>query len=250
MLANAVSDGAILKGKRALVTGAGKGFGRAISEKLHQAGAEIIAVSRTMSDLDTLKTALGDRLETWVRDVTHKDFVSDLSGLSKLDILVNNAGTNRPGPFVDVTEEDLDLLITLNIRSMFLTAQAATRVMSQFGGGVIVNVSSQMGHIGAPNRVPYCMTKHAVEGMTKAMAVEMAPKGIRVNSFAPTFVETPLTEGMFEDRVFKNSVLDKIPMGRLATLSDVANAVLFLVSPGAEMITGHSLLVDGGWTAQ
>lgn len=240
-----------LKGKKALVTGAGRGLGRSIVEMLHGAGAEIIAVARTQADLDALKADLGTRVEAWVHDVTSEAFVDAVAALPSLDILINNAGSNRPEPFVDVSMENLDFILNLNVRSMFLTAQAAARVMKKSGnGGAIVHMSSQMGHVGSPGRTVYCMTKHAIEGLTKAMAVELAPENIRVNSVAPTFIETPMTKPMLENPDFKEFVYRMIPMQKMGQPEDVANAVLYLASPASAMVTGHSLLVDGGWTAQ
>ena len=184
-------------------------------------------------------------------DVTRSDAVRDaFAGLGPLDILVNNAGINRPQPFLEVDEATLDLLLGLNVRAAFVVAQAAARLMVANGGGVIINVSSQMGHVGSDlNRTVYVMTKHAVEGLTRAMAVELAPKGVRVVSIAPTFVTTPLTKPFFEDPVFHKWGLDRIPLGRLGTVEEVASAVVFLASPAAALVTGSSLLVDGGWTA-
>lgn len=239
-----------LKGKVTLVTGAGRGLGRAIVETLHSAGADIIAVARTQSDLDDLSATLGERIETWTHDVTDAAFVDAVARLPQLDILVNNAGSNRPEPFVDVSDENLDFILDLNVRSMFKTAQAAVRVMAKNSGGAIVHMSSQMGHVGSPNRSVYCMTKHAIEGLTKAMAVELAPQNIRVNSVAPTFIETPMTKPMLENPEFKEFVYRMIPMQKIGKSEDVANAVLYLASPASAMVTGHSLLVDGGWTAQ
>jgi len=178
-----------------------------------------------------------------------------IAALPALDIMVNNAGTNIPEPFVDVSEAHLDRLLSLNVRAAFLAAQAATRKMLEapdrsVRGGAIVNMSSQMGHIGAAGRTVYCLTKHAIEGLTKALAVELAPSRIRVNSVAPTFAETPMTAPMFQRKEFSDWVHARIPLGRLAQPEDVAAAIVFLVSPSAAMITGTSLLVDGGWTAQ
>jgi len=239
-----------LTGKIALVTGAGRGLGRAIAETLHQAGAHVIAVARTQTDLSELAAELSDRVETWAHDVTDENFISAIARLPRLDILVNNAGSNRPEPFVDVSDENLDFILNLNVRSMFKTAQAAVRVMAKNDGGAIVHMSSQMGHVGSPNRSVYCMTKHAIEGLTKAMAVELAPQKIRVNSVAPTFIETPMTKPMLKNPEFKEFVYRMIPMQKMGQPSDVANAVLYLASPASGMVTGHSLLVDGGWTAQ
>ena len=241
-------------GKRALVTGAGRGIGRATALALAAAGADLVLVSRTSSELDEVAGIIqsgGGTARSLVLDVTRSEAVRDaFAGLGRLDILVNNAGINRPQPFLEVDEPTLDLLLGLNVRAAFLVAQAAARLMVAHGGGVIVNVSSQMGHVGSDlNRAVYVMTKHAVEGLTKAMAVELAPKGVRVVSIAPTFVTTPLTKPFFEDPVFRKWVLDRIPLGRLGTVEEVASAVVFLASPAAALVTGSSLLVDGGWTA-
>ena len=243
-----------LDGKTALVTGAGRGIGRATAMALAAAGGELILVSRTPSQLEEVAGEIakgGGKARPLPLDVTDSAAVRDaFAGLCRLDILVNNAGLNRPQPFLEVDEATLDQLLTLNVRAAFLAAQAAARLMVANGGGVIINMSSQMGHVGSDlNRAVYVMTKHAVEGLTKAMAVELAPKGVRVVSIAPTFVTTPLTKPFFDDPVFRKWVLDRIPMGRLGTVEEVANAVVFLASPAASLVTGSSLLVDGGWTA-
>jgi NAD(P)-dependent dehydrogenase (short-subunit alcohol dehydrogenase family) len=243
-----------LDGKIALVTGAGRGIGRAVALALAAAGAELVVVSRTPSELDEVAGAIksgGGNARPLMLDVTRSDAMRDaFAGLGPLDILVNNAGINRPQPFLEVDEATLDLLLELNVRAAFVVAQAAARLMVANGGGVIINVSSQMGHVGSDlNRTVYVMTKHAVEGLTRAMAVELAPKGVRVVSIAPTFVTTPLTKPFFGDPVFRKWVLDRIPLGRLGTVEEVASAVVFLASPAAALVTGSSLLVDGGWTA-
>ncbi len=240
-----------LEGQVALVTGAGKGIGRGCAEALASRGAKVIAVARTDADLDELVGQSSGRIEPWSLDVTSDEILERIDGIDGLSILVNNAGGNRPQPFLDVDEESLDLVLDLNVRAAFRVSQAAARVMQrQSTQGSIVQVSSQMGHVGSPERSVYCMTKHAIEGLTKAMAVELAPLGIRVNAVAPTFVETPLTRPMLDDPSFRNFVMDRIPMRKLASIDDVVAAVLYLVSPGAGMVTGHSLVVDGGWTAQ
>jgi NAD(P)-dependent dehydrogenase (short-subunit alcohol dehydrogenase family) len=243
-----------LDGKTALVTGAGRGIGRATALALAAAGAELILVSRTPSQLDEVARKIASRGGKALAvpfDVTDSAAVRDaFAGLGRLEILVNNAGLNRPQPFLEVDEATLDLLIGLNVRATFIVAQAAAQLMVANGGGVIINMSSQMGHVGSElNRTAYVMTKHALEGLTKAMAVELAPKGVRVVSIAPTFVTTPLTKPFFDDPVFKKWVLDRIPLGRLGTVEEVAHAVVFLASPAAALVTGSSLLVDGGWTA-
>jgi NAD(P)-dependent dehydrogenase (short-subunit alcohol dehydrogenase family) len=241
-------------GKTALVTGAGRGIGRAVALALAAAGAELVLVSRTASALDEVAgeiTSGGGTARTLPLDVTRSDEVRDaFAGLDRLDILVNNAGINRPQPFLEVDEPTLDLLLGLNVRAAFIVAQAAARLMAAQGAGVIINMSSQMGHVGSErDRTVYVMTKHALEGLTKAMAAELAPKGVRVVSVAPTFITTPLTEPFFEDPVFRKWVLDRIPLGRIGTVAEVASAVVFLASPAAALVTGSSLLVDGGWTA-
>jgi len=236
------------------VTGAGRGIGHAVARALATAGAELVLVSRTKRELDEVALEIvsrGGQARVVPFDVTDSAAIRDaFGGLERLDILVNNAGLNRPQPFLEVDEATLDQLLTLNVRAAFLVAQAAARLMVTQGGGVIVNMSSQMGHVGSElNRTVYVMTKHAVEGLTKAMAVELAPKGVRVVSIAPTFVQTPLTKPFFDDPETREWILDRIPLGRAGTVEDVAQAVVFLASPAASLVTGSSLLVDGGWTA-
>jgi NAD(P)-dependent dehydrogenase (short-subunit alcohol dehydrogenase family) len=169
----------------------------------------------------------------------------------RVDIFVNNAGTNNPMPMIDVPVAVLDQMLDLNVRAAYLAAQGAARAMVKArSGGVIINMTSQMGHVGSPGRTVYCMTKHALEGLTKAMAVELASHNIRVNSVAPTFIETPMTEPMLAKPEFRSFVGSMIPLGRIGKPEDVAAAVLYLASPAASMVTGTSLLIDGGWTAQ
>ncbi len=240
-----------LDGRTALVTGAGRGLGRACALALADAGARVIAVARTATDLESLVEEYGDRISAWVKDVTSDAFIGHLGALDRLDILVNNAGMNRPLPLAEVDTGTLDAMLDLNVRSVYRTSQAAAGVMLRRGdGGSIIHMSSQMGHVGSARRTVYCMTKHAVEGLTKAMAVELAPHRIRVNSVAPTFIETEFTKPMLADPQFRQWVLDSIPMGRLGTPEDVVGAVLFLASSASRMITGDSLRVDGGWTAR
>jgi NAD(P)-dependent dehydrogenase (short-subunit alcohol dehydrogenase family) len=191
-------------------------------------------------------------VQSAVCDVTDSRQVGEaVDFLEQVDILVNNAGTNVPEPFLEVSEDNLDRMLAVNVKGVFLVAQAAARRMVERGeGGSIINISSQMGHVGAPRRTVYCATKHAVEGLTKAMAVELAPHKVRVNSVAPTFVETPMTKPLLENETLREDTLSRIPLGRLGRVEDVTGAVLFLASPAAGLITGASLLVDGGWTAQ
>ena len=215
-----------LEGRTALVTGAGRGIGRSAAVALAYAGAEVWLVARTQSDLDSAVaeiTAGGGRAHALACDVTDAAAVNRaVASLPALDILVNNAGMNIPEPFVNVSEVNLDRVLNLNIRAMFITAQAAVKKMQasrgdgnerKQRGGSIINITSQMGHVGAPTRTVYCLTKHAIEGFTKALAVELAPQNIRVNSIAPTFLETPMTAPMFAKPEFAKWVMDRIPLG-------------------------------------
>jgi NAD(P)-dependent dehydrogenase (short-subunit alcohol dehydrogenase family) len=240
-----------LAGRTALVTGAGRGIGRACALGLASIGADVIAVARTQADLDSLATESGGRVRGWAEDVTTDAFLARVEALEALDVLVNNAGMNRPLPIEQVDVGTLDQMLALNVRAVYRASQSAARVMLKAGrGGSIVHMTSQMGHVGAAKRTVYCMTKHAIEGLTKALAVELAPRGVRVNSVAPTFIETDMTRPMFRDATFLKSVVDGIPMGRVGQPDDVVGAVLFLASPASRLITGDSLKVDGGWTAR
>ena len=248
-----------LDGKRALVTGAGRGLGRGIALALAGAGAELLLNSRSPAELDAVAAeiaAAGGTARALPFDVTdaaalRRAFDGLARDSGRLDILVNNAGVNRPQPFLEVDDATLDRLIDLNIRALFRCAQAGARLMAAAGtGGVIINMSSQMGHVGSErDRTVYVMTKHAVEGLTKAMALELAPHDIRVVTIAPTFIETPLTKPFFDDPPTRKWILDRIPRGRAGTIDEVAQAVVFLASPAAALVTGSSLLADGGWTA-
>ena len=248
-----------LDGRTALVTGAGRGLGAGMAVAVAEAGAEVLLMSRTEAELDEVAGRIradGGKATVIVSDVTDAAATTALiRGLDRLDILVNNAGTNRPQMFLEVTQENLDAMLDLNLRAAYLVAQAAVIKMLEDPnrrerGGAVVHISSQMGHVGAPLRTVYAMTKHGLEGLNKAMAIELAPKGIRVNSVGPTFVETPLSRPMLADEAFHEEVLSRIPMGHLASIEDIAAAVVFLASPAAAMITGASLVVDGGWTAR
>jgi len=235
-------------GKTALVTGASRGIGRAITDSLHAEGAYVIACARASDELSALGEHLGKTGEIWAIDATSDDLLEKIRGLSSLNILVNNVGINRPELFVDVSDKNLDDMMNINVRATFRIAREGVRRMSK--GASVINITSQMGHVGSPERTVYCMTKHAIEGLTKAMAVELAPQGIRVNSVAPTFIETPLTKPMLANPDFMKFVKRMIPMGKIGKPEDVASAVLYLCTDGASMVTGHSLVVDGGWTVQ
>jgi NAD(P)-dependent dehydrogenase (short-subunit alcohol dehydrogenase family) len=246
-----------LDGKVALVTGAGTGLGAAIAIGLAESGAEVWLVGRTQASLDDTASTIAKRngrAHIVVCDVTHSTAIRNaIAALPRLDVLINNAGTNFPEPFVDVSEEHLDTMLDLNVRAAFVVAQASARKMLEDSArtdAAIINISSQMGHVGSPNRTVYCMTKHAMEGLTKAMGVELAPKKIRVNSICPTFTDTPLVRRVVDTPEKQAFVMSKIPMGRLASLEDMMAAAVFLASPAAAMITGTHLIVDGGWTAQ
>ncbi|HVW70939.1 MAG TPA: SDR family oxidoreductase [Steroidobacteraceae bacterium] len=237
-----------------IVTGASRGIGRGCALAFAARGADVFLVARDPVQLEEVAAEIrdkGGKATSIACDLTQAAAVQELfAELESCDVLINNAGANHPQPFLDVDLATLDELLTLNVRSMFVTAQAAARIMARAKAGVIINMSSQMGHVGAPNRTVYCMTKHAIEGLTKAMAVELAPLGIRVNSVAPTYVETPMTRPFLANEAFRRSVVDRIPLGRIGTIDEVVAAVTFLASPAAGLITGASLLADGGYTAQ
>ena len=238
----------VLEGRTALITGASRGIGRAITERLRADGARVIPAARASDDFTALVECLGDQCTPWTGDASSDDFLAWIDAQPAIDILVNNVGTNIPKPMSEVEDEDLDHMINLNIRTTYRVSRHATKRMGN--GGRVINITSQMGHVGSPGRTVYCMTKHAMEGLTKAMAVELAPRGIRVNSVAPTFVETPMTTPMLADPDFRAFVKRMIPLGQIAKPEDVAGAVAYLAGPGGSMVTGTSLLVDGGWTAQ
>ena len=244
-----------LDGKRALVTGGGRGIGLAAASALAQAGAHVTVAARTGTEVAATAEAIharGDAADALVLDVTNVDAVrATIARAEPFDILVNNAGTNRPAPFVDVKVEDFDFVVGLNVRAAFFVAQAVARKMIEAKrAGSIINISSQMGHVGAARRTVYCASKHAVEGFTKAMAIELAPHRIRVNTLGPTFLETPMTRPFFENEEFRAEVISKIKLGRLGQLDDLTGAVVFLASDASALMTGSALVIDGGWTAE
>ncbi len=244
-----------LDGRRALVTGAGRGIGLACAEALAAAGAHVTLLSRTRSELEHAAeaiTAAGGEADVLVCDCTDVDAVTEVIGGAPghWDVLVNNAGTNRPQPFLEVTREAFDAIMRINVTGAFFVAQTVAAKMAAAGeGGSIIHISSQMGHVGGGRRSVYCASKHAVEGMTKAMAIDLAPHRIRVNSVCPTYVVTPMTAPFFEDEAFLADTLGRIPIGRLAQVNDVTGAVVFLASDASAMITGSAIRIDGGWTA-
>jgi NAD(P)-dependent dehydrogenase (short-subunit alcohol dehydrogenase family) len=244
-----------LDGKRALVTGAGRGIGLAAAAALAEAGARVTLAARSHGEIEAAATAIrarGQAADALVLDVTDLAAVqAAVARAAPFEILVNNAGTNRPAPFTEVTVEDFDAVFALNVRSAFFMAQAVARALVAAGRpGSIINISSQMGHVGGARRTVYCASKHAMEGFTKAMAIELAPHKIRVNTLGPTFVETPLTRPFFENEKFRNDVLARIKLGRLGQVEDLTGAVVFLASDASALMTGTALVVDGGWTAE
>ena len=244
-----------LAGKLALVTGAGRGIGRAIAEVYAQAGAEVVLCARSGAEITDVAEALaaqGLSARAIPCDVTDvAAFRALVEGLDRLDIFVNNAGTNRPRPLVDVTEEDFDAIAGLNLRAAFFALQSVARHMRELGrGGSIINMSSQMGHIGAADRSVYCATKWGIEGLTKASAIELAPAGIRVNTICPTFIETPLTRPYFENPAFRDHCLRMIKLGRVGQVGDITGAALYLASDASGLMTGSAMMLDGGWTAE
>jgi NAD(P)-dependent dehydrogenase (short-subunit alcohol dehydrogenase family) len=244
-----------LDGKRALVTGGGRGIGLAAASALAQAGAHVTLAARTEAEIEAAALAIGARGDAAAAmrlDVTDVAAVrAAIAEAAPFDILVNNAGMNRPAPFVDVTVEDFDAIVSLNLRAAFFVAQAvARRLIEASRPGSIINVSSQMGHVGAARRSVYCASKHAMEGFTKAMAIELAPHRIRVNSLGPTFLETPMTRPFFENQAFRAEVLGKIKLGRLGQIEELTGAIIFLASDASSLMTGSALVLDGGWTAE
>ena len=248
-----------LKNKTAVVTGAGKGLGRACAIALAEAGANLIIISRTKKDLDEVSRKikkLKSKCKSYACDITNYNEVKKIiNKQAKIDILVNNAGNNIPEHFTKVKTKNMEFLVKINTIATFNIAQLCTLKMIKSKnrkkiGASIVNISSQMGHVGGPIRSVYNMNKWGLEGLTKGMSLDLAKYNIRVNTVCPTFVVTPMTKKFLKNKKFKRDTLNNIPLGRFAELSEVASSVVFLASDAASMITGTSLLVDGGWTAK
>lgn len=243
-----------LEGKRALVTGAGRGLGAACAAALAQAGAHVVLAARSLPELEAVAEeirAAGGSASCLRLDVANLHTLeAEIAAEGPYDILLNNAGANRPKPFTEVTAEDYDAVLDLNLRSAFFVGQAVAKGMIAAGkSGSIIQMSSQMGHVGGPNRSLYCASKWGLEGLSKAMALDLAPHGIRVNTIAPTFIETPMTKPFFENEAFLASVLARIKLGRLGKPEDLMGAVVFLASEASALMTGTSMIIDGGWTA-
>ncbi len=248
-----------LKNKTAVVTGAGKGLGRACAIALAEAGANLIIISRTKKDLNEVSEKikkLKSSCKSFVCDITNYNEIKQIiNKIPKIDILINNAGNNIPEHFTKVKTKDMEYLVKINTIATFNLAQLCALKMIKTKnrkkiGGAIVNMSSQMGHVGGPIRSVYNMTKFGLEGLTKGMSIDLAKFNIRVNTICPTFVVTPMTKKFLKNKKFKRDMLNNIPLGRFAELSEIASATVFLASDAASMITGTSLLVDGGWTAK
>ncbi|RAI40507.1 SDR family NAD(P)-dependent oxidoreductase [Rhodoplanes roseus] len=241
-------------GKRALVTGAGRGIGLAAAAVLAEAGAHVTLAARTRTEIEAAADAIrarGHAADALVLDVTDLDAVDEtLAAQPPYEVLINNAGMNRPALLPDVTVKDFDAIFDLNVRAAFFMARAVgLRLVAERRAGSIINISSQMGHVGAARRTVYCASKHAMEGFTKAMAIELAPHNVRVNSIGPTFLETPMTKPFFENKAFRDEVTTKIKFGRIGRLDEVTGAILYLASDASSLMTGAALVLDGGWTA-
>jgi NAD(P)-dependent dehydrogenase (short-subunit alcohol dehydrogenase family) len=242
-----------LRGQRALVTGAGRGVGKACAKTLAAVGAEVVLTARTGKQLEQVRDEIiksGGKASVHAADIYSMEAVNNFKKLGPFNILVNNAGNNIPEHFCKVTEKMFDKVMDLNVKSAFFVAQAVAKGMVESGiKGSIIHISSQMGIVGGQNRTVYCASKHAMEGFSKSMALDLAENGIRVNTVCPTFIETDLTKPFMEDKEFKDYILSRIPLGHICQTEDVADAVLFLASNMSKMVTGSTIKVDGGWTA-
>ena len=245
-----------LKNKTALITGATKGIGRSTAIAMHQVGASIIAIGRNTKDLHSLKKKLKNRIKCIECDVNDYEKISKIiKNLKRIDVLVNNAGTNLPEPFLKVKKSSLETLLNTNTKAAFNIAKLCTNKMLKLKnrkkiGGSIIHTSSMFGLVAGPNRTVYSMTKFGLEGLTKGMALDLAMSNIRVNSVCPTFVATPRAKKYLANKDFNKYALSNIPLGRIATESDVATAITYLASDAASMITGTNIIIDGGWTAK
>jgi NAD(P)-dependent dehydrogenase (short-subunit alcohol dehydrogenase family) len=243
-----------LDGKRALVTGGSRGLGLASGVALAQAGAEVTLAARSAAELEAACTAIrteGGRADFLVLDVTDPAAVKrEIGNRPPFQVLLNNAGMNRPKLLTETPDEDIDAVFALNVKAAFYVAREVARGLQAHNlPGSIINVSSQMGHVGSPRRTLYCASKHALEGMSKALAWELGPAGIRVNTLCPTFIDTAFTAAMFEDAAFRQFVIDKIALGRLGRVDEVMGPIVFLASDASSLMTGSALMLDGGWTA-
>ena len=243
-----------LDGRRALVTGAGRGIGLAVAVALAEAGADVVLCARGAGEIEAAALAIGrvgGRAVAAVADVTDTEAVRALvTERGPFRVLVNNAGTNRPARLVDVTERDYDDVARVNVRAaLFVAREVARGLIAAELPGSIIHIGSQMGHVGGARRSVYCATKHALEGMSKAMAWELGVHGIRVNTICPTFIETPLTRPFLADSGFMAEVVSNIALGRVGRVEDVMGAAVFLASDASALVTGSALMVDGGWTA-
>ncbi len=243
-----------LRGKRALVTGATSGIGLGAATALARAGAHVICVARRAGPLAELVEAMereGLSCEALPLDITDVDTTREtLDTIDAVEIVVNSAGMARHGPALDTAPEDFDAVMHVNLRAAYFLSTAAARRMIDSGTrGSIVHVSSQMGHVGGIDRGVYCASKHALEGMVKSMAIEWGPHGVRINTLCPTFIRTPLGEQTLADPARRAWIEDKIKLGRVGEVEDIMGAVVYLCSEASSLVTGTSLLVDGGWTA-